>query len=109
MQDRRCRFGLAARIEMIKRRQAGESLRSIAASLACSPTTVRINWLLSDPFAPLACGPQATAPHSARLLRRHPGGSAMPIPPIPSRGLKPAALPLPAARRGRRCVIRRRA
>jgi transposase InsO family protein len=41
MQDRRCRFGLAARIEMVRRRQAGESLRQIARSMACSPTTVK--------------------------------------------------------------------
>jgi transposase InsO family protein len=41
MQDRRCRFGLAARIEMVKRREAGESLRQIAVSMACSPTTVK--------------------------------------------------------------------
>jgi IS30 family transposase len=44
MQDRRCRFGLAARIEMVQRRQAGESFRVIASSMACSPTTVRTNW-----------------------------------------------------------------
>ena len=44
MQDRRCRFGLAARIEMVQRRQAGESFRLIASSLACSPTTVRTQW-----------------------------------------------------------------
>jgi transposase InsO family protein len=41
MQDRRCRFGLAARIEMVRRRESGESLRQIAAALACSPTTVK--------------------------------------------------------------------
>jgi transposase InsO family protein len=41
MQDRRCRFGLAARIEMVRRREAGESLRRIAAAMACSPTTVK--------------------------------------------------------------------
>jgi transposase InsO family protein len=45
MQDRRCRFGLAARIEMVRRREAGESLRSIARSMACSPSTVRTQWL----------------------------------------------------------------
>jgi hypothetical protein len=44
MQDRRCRFGLAARIEMIRRRQAGESLRAIAEALACSPATVKTHW-----------------------------------------------------------------
>ena len=44
MTDRRCRFGLAARIEMVRRRQAGESLRSIASSLACSPSTVKTLW-----------------------------------------------------------------
>ena len=41
MQDRRCRLGLAARIEMVSRRQAGQSLREIAAAFACSPTTVK--------------------------------------------------------------------
>jgi transposase InsO family protein len=41
MQDRRCKFGLAARIEMVRRRQAGESLREIARAFACSPTTVK--------------------------------------------------------------------
>jgi Integrase core domain. len=41
MTDRRCRFGLRARIEMVKRRQAGESLRQIARSMGCSPTTVK--------------------------------------------------------------------
>ena len=30
MQDGRCKFGLAARIEMVRRREAGESLREIA-------------------------------------------------------------------------------
>lgn len=44
MSDRRCRFGLAARIEMVRRRQAGESFRSIGRSLACSPNTVRTAW-----------------------------------------------------------------
>jgi transposase InsO family protein len=44
MQDRRCRFGLAARIEMIRRRQAGESLREIASVMACSPVTVKTHW-----------------------------------------------------------------
>src|SRR5881392_2155943 len=41
MSDRRCRFGLAARIEMVRRRRAGESLRQIAVAMACSPTTVK--------------------------------------------------------------------
>jgi transposase InsO family protein len=41
MQDRRCKFGLAARIEMVRRRQAGQSLREIASAFACSPTTVK--------------------------------------------------------------------
>jgi transposase InsO family protein len=39
--DRRCRFGLGARIEMVRRRQAGQSLREIAAVFACSPATVK--------------------------------------------------------------------
>jgi len=41
MTDRRCRFGLRARIEMVQRRQQGESLRQIARSMGCSPTTVK--------------------------------------------------------------------
>jgi len=41
MQDRRCKFGLAARIEIVRRRRAGESLRRIARAFACSPTTVK--------------------------------------------------------------------
>src|SRR4051794_27628720 len=41
VQDRRCRFGLRARIEMVRRRESGESLRSIARSMGCSPTTVK--------------------------------------------------------------------
>ena len=44
MTDRRCRFGPAAKIEMIRRREQGESLRSIARSMACSPTTVKTAW-----------------------------------------------------------------
>jgi transposase InsO family protein len=41
MTDRRCRFGLRARIEMVERRQAGESFRAIARSMGCSPSTVK--------------------------------------------------------------------
>jgi transposase InsO family protein len=51
MHDRRCRFGLAARIEMVRRRQAGQSLREIARALACSPTTVKTQcdrWNAAD-------------------------------------------------------------
>ena len=44
MQDRRCRFGPAARIEMIRRREAGETFRAIARAMACSPNTVRTQW-----------------------------------------------------------------
>ena len=44
MTDRRCRFGLAAKIEMVRRRARGESLRQIARSMACSPTTVKTAW-----------------------------------------------------------------
>jgi transposase InsO family protein len=54
MQDRRCRFGLAARIEMIRRWEAGESFRSIARALACSPTTVKTQcdrWAAADEAA----------------------------------------------------------
>jgi transposase InsO family protein len=41
MGDRRCRFGLRARIEMIRCRQAGESFRQIAGRFGCSPATVK--------------------------------------------------------------------
>jgi hypothetical protein len=54
VQDRRCRFGLAARIEMVRRREAGESLRSIARSMACSPSTVTTQadrWAQADEAA----------------------------------------------------------
>jgi len=54
MQDRRCRFGLAARIEMVRRRQAGETLRQIAVSMACSPSTVKTQcdrWQQADAAA----------------------------------------------------------
>jgi hypothetical protein len=54
MQDRRCRFGLAARIEMVRRCQAGESLRQIARALSCSPTTVKTQvdrWNAASPAA----------------------------------------------------------
>ena len=44
MQDGRCRFGLAAKIEMVRRCESGESFRSIARSMACSPNTVRTAW-----------------------------------------------------------------
>jgi transposase InsO family protein len=44
MTDRRCRFGLAAKIEMVRRCQAGESFGQIARSMACSPNTVRTAW-----------------------------------------------------------------
>ena len=56
MQDRRCKFGLAARIEMIERRQAGQSLRQIARALACSPSTVKTQidrWEQADEAARL--------------------------------------------------------
>jgi transposase InsO family protein len=41
MQDRRCKFGLAARIAMVRCRQDGQSLREIARAFACSPSTVK--------------------------------------------------------------------
>jgi transposase InsO family protein len=51
MTDRRCKFGLAARIAMVDRRRAGESLRQIARAFACSPTTVKTQcdrWAAAD-------------------------------------------------------------
>lgn len=44
MLDRRCRFGPAARIEMIRRRESGESFRSIGRAMSCSPNTARTMW-----------------------------------------------------------------
>jgi transposase InsO family protein len=83
MQDRRCRFGLAARIEMVRRCQAGESFRAIARSMACSPNTVRTAWQRwqgSDPAAradfsclwprrpiPLSC-PHALSPADEQVI-----------------------------------------
>ena len=85
MQDRRCRFGLAARIEMVRRRQAGESLRAIARSLACSPTTVKTQcdrWAQADEASradfsclaprrpvPRSCPWQLSAEQEGRILR----------------------------------------
>jgi transposase InsO family protein len=84
MQDRRCRFGLAARIEMVRRREAGESLRQIACSMACSPTTVKTQfdrWQQADAAAqadftclaprrpvPKSCPWQLTAEQERRVL-----------------------------------------
>ena len=44
MTDRRCRFGLAAKIEMVRRCENGEKVGEIARSLACAPNTVRTAW-----------------------------------------------------------------
>jgi transposase InsO family protein len=84
MQDRRCRFGLAARIEMVRRRRAGESLRQIARAMACSPTTVKTQcdrWNAADEAAradfsclyprrpvPKSCPWQLTAEQERRVL-----------------------------------------
>lgn len=51
MSDGRCKFGLRAKREMIQRLQAGESARSIARSMGCSPTTVcaaKRRWLAAS-------------------------------------------------------------
>lgn len=85
MQDRRCRFGLAARIEMVRRREAGESFREIAAGLACSPATVKTNcdrWQEASAEAradfsclhprrpvPKSCPHALTAEEEQRILR----------------------------------------
>ncbi len=85
MQDRRCRFGLAARIEMVRRRQAGESLRQIARAMACSPTTVKTQcdrWMLAEEAAqvdfsclaprrpvPKSCPWELTAEQEEKVLR----------------------------------------
>ncbi len=52
MSDGRCKFGLRAKREMIERLEQGESARSIARSMGCSPTTVctaRSRWLACSP------------------------------------------------------------
>jgi transposase InsO family protein len=85
MKDRRCRFGLGARIEMVRRRQAGESLRAIARSLACSPSTVKtmcdrfavaseaeradFSCLLPRPPIPKSCPWALSAQDEQRILR----------------------------------------
>ncbi len=85
MQDRRCRFGLAARIEMVRRRQAGESFRQIARSMACSPTTVKTQcdrWRVAEEAAradfsclaprrpvPKSCPWQLTAEQERKVLQ----------------------------------------
>ena len=80
MQDRRCRFGLAARIEMVQRREAGESFRAIARSMACSPNTVRTAWQ-----------------RWAGQRRGRPGGLFVPV----SAAAGPAQLPARAQPEGR--------
>jgi len=83
--DRRCRFGLAARIEMVRRRQRGESLRQIAMALACSPTTVKTQcdrWQRADECSradfsclaprrpvPKSCPWQLSAEQEQKILR----------------------------------------
>ena len=52
MTDGRCKFGPRAKREMIERWSAGESARSIARSMSCSPMTVtaaRDRWLAATP------------------------------------------------------------
>jgi transposase InsO family protein len=84
MTDRRCRFGPAARIEMVRRRQAGESFREIARSMACSPNTVRTavgrweradvagraDWSCLDPRRPVprSCPWALSAEQERRIL-----------------------------------------
>lgn len=41
MQDRRCRLGLAARIDIVKRRRAGQTFRQIAEAIGCSASTAK--------------------------------------------------------------------
>jgi hypothetical protein len=51
MGDDRCRFGPRAKREMVARVVVGETARSIARSMRCSPTTVttaRDRWLQAD-------------------------------------------------------------
>jgi transposase InsO family protein len=44
MTDGRCRFGPRAKREMVDRVLGGESVRQVARSLCCSPTTVTTAW-----------------------------------------------------------------
>jgi transposase InsO family protein len=70
MTDGRCRFGPRAKREMIARLAAGESARSVARAMACSPTTVtttRDRWLAASEAARASgawCVPRPPRPHS---------------------------------------------
>jgi transposase InsO family protein len=44
MQDGRCRLGLRARVEVVRRRERGESFRQIGRALAISPATAHAIW-----------------------------------------------------------------
>ena len=56
MQDRRCRFGLGARIERVRRRQSGQSLREIA-ELAPAGDPSDGRSADRSPLAQAACAP----------------------------------------------------
>lgn len=44
MEDRRCKLGLAGRLELVKRIEGGQSLRSAAADLSVAPATAHRWW-----------------------------------------------------------------
>jgi transposase InsO family protein len=44
MQDGRCKLGLRARVEVVRRRERGESFRQIGRALAISPATAHTIW-----------------------------------------------------------------
>jgi hypothetical protein len=44
MEDRRCKLGLAGRLELVRRIEAGQTLRSAAADLSVAPATAHRWW-----------------------------------------------------------------
>lgn len=68
-------FGLEARCEMARRREAGESLRQIGAALDCSASSVsrelKRNTAKGGAYKPVYANEQASARrwHGSRLLR----------------------------------------
>jgi transposase-like protein len=44
MEDRRCKLGLAGRLELVRRIEQGETLRAAAAALGVAPATAHRWW-----------------------------------------------------------------
>jgi transposase-like protein len=70
MTDGRCRFGPRAKREMVERLWSGGTVRVIARSMGCSPTTVaavRDRWLEASEQERLSgvwCAPRPPVPRS---------------------------------------------